>query len=250
MKDFTRLTKKERRQLRREEKMRMKDQVKKRSLWRTWKVWAGITATVVVVALIWFSSPNKQKTQFTQTTPTPPISKNMSGADFIASRLSHDTLNLDGKTTWEPNPSNLPALMQVFSLAPADPSLLHNHVHLDIFINGENVPVPAQIGLSNQAEVPTHTHDSTGIVHVEASDVSFKPTLGLFFDVWGVSFTEKNIGGYVTDEKQQLSAFVNGKKYKGDLRQMPFNQHDEIVIVFGNNFPNPMPTSYDFPGEL
>lgn len=88
--------------------------------------------------------------------------------------------------------------MRAFNMAPADPPQLHHHQHLDIYVNGKTVPIPPNIGLSYEAEVPTHTHDATGVIHIEASDANFKPTLGVFFDVWGVSFTDKNIGGYVT----------------------------------------------------
>jgi hypothetical protein len=41
---------------------------------------------------------------------------------------------------------------------------------------------------------PIHTHDTSGIVHIESPTV--RPfTLGQFFDVWGVRFTSDCIGG-------------------------------------------------------
>ena len=253
MENFSHLTKKERRQLHRQEKIRMEEQSRNRSAWRTWAMWGGITVVIAIIVWVWSASPNQQTPSQVSQIPAPTAQNNTSGTtDLVASRLSHETLTLDGKTTWQPNSSNLPALAQAFNLAPADPSLLHHHVHLDIFINGETVPVPQNIGLSPEAELPTHTHDATGIIHVEASDVNFKPTLGLFFDIWGVSFTEKNIGGYLADKTKGdgLAVFVNGKRYGGNPRQIPLNQHNEILIVFGHDYPNPMPASYSFPVGL
>lgn len=248
MKDLQyKLTKKERRLLRREERQSTEAQTQKATRLRKWTLWGSVGAIVIVICLIVLSSPSRPPPVLQNYTQSPNASTKAGDNDLIQSRRSHATLNLDGQTTWQPNASNLPGLMQAFGLAPADPSLLHHHDHLDIVINGETVPVPAQIGLSNEAEVPMHTHDSTGIIHVEASDVTFKPTLGLFFDVWGVSFTEQNIGGYVADKTHGLSVYVNGKRHEGDPRRIPLNQHDDILIIYGADGPHPMPASFDFP---
>ncbi|HUY62380.1 MAG TPA: hypothetical protein VMV50_01135 [Candidatus Paceibacterota bacterium] len=63
---------------------------------------------------------------------------------------------------------------------------LHWHSHLFITVKGQNVTIPAGIGLG-AAEMPIHTHDDTGTIHMEfpgvvhASDL----TLAQFFKVWG-----------------------------------------------------------------
>lgn len=166
----------------------------------------------------------------------------------VQDRLSHQILDLSQSSTWEPNADNLPELIAALNLPYSDPPQLHHHIHLDLYVNGRKVIVPAQIGLSSQVEVPVHTHDPSGIIHIETVDINFKPTLGLFFDVWGVTFTTNSIGGYTSDANNQLSVYVNGKLYQGDPREIPLNQHDEIVIAYGTESqrPSPIPSTYEF----
>ncbi len=63
---------------------------------------------------------------------------------------------------------------------------LHWHSHLSITVKGEDVPIPAGIGLG-AAEMPIHTHDGTGTIHMEFPGVVHTGdlTLGQFFGVWG-----------------------------------------------------------------
>jgi hypothetical protein len=64
----------------------------------------------------------------------------------------------------------------------------HIHTHLDIFINGKESVVPSNIGIiPDNCIYWLHTHDDTGIIHIESpDDRSF--TLGQFFDVWRQKF--------------------------------------------------------------
>jgi hypothetical protein len=69
----------------------------------------------------------------------------------------------------------------------------HIHAHLDIFINGEAYPVPSNIGIiPNQCIYWLHTHDDTGVIHIESpEDRTF--TLGEFFDIWGEKLSNSQI---------------------------------------------------------
>ncbi len=245
------LTKRERKLLRHEEKMRMRDEMQKHTFFQNWLVWGGITVVIVIVGGWVFFASQKSNTEQSYIPASTSI-HTQDSATFVKDRLSHATLNLSNNETWQPNAADLPRLMEVLHLPPSDPSYLHHHDHLDIYIHGHKITVPAQIGLSQVAELPTHTHDPSGIIHVETSDTTFKSTLGLFFDIWGVSFTEKNIGGYTADETNKLTVFVNGKQYQGDPRQLPLNQHDEIVVAYGqeSELPQPIPASAEFPNGL
>ncbi len=64
----------------------------------------------------------------------------------------------------------------------------HVHTHLTILDGGEPVTVPGNIGHSDRAKFAAqiHTHDTSGIIHVE-SPTKDTFTLGQFFDEWGVS---------------------------------------------------------------
>jgi hypothetical protein len=61
-------------------------------------------------------------------------------------------------------------------------TVLHHHEHLDLYVNGRPVTVPAEVGIDQQAGFLTeiHTHDASGIIHVE-SPVQRSFTLGQFF---------------------------------------------------------------------
>src|SRR5207247_541161 len=85
----------------------------------------------------------------------------------------------------------------------------HHHALLDVFINGKQQSVPQYVGLQGQSFASMHTHDATGIMHMEASR-AFDFTLGDFMDVWGVYFTDKCIGAYCDGLGGTLRVYVNG----------------------------------------
>jgi hypothetical protein len=63
---------------------------------------------------------------------------------------------------------------------------LAEHIHplLTINIDGQNVPIPAGIGIGPDGNLPIHTHDSSGIIHVESTKkLPFR--LQDFFTIWG-----------------------------------------------------------------
>ena len=138
---------------------------------------------------------------------------------------------------------NLPALA-------TEGTILHIHKHIDIFVHGKSVAVPADIGVNDAAGFisPIHTHDDTAIIHVE-SPVVQTFTLGQFFDIWGVRLTENCIGGYCTNGKDKLKVFANGSLYSGDPRQLKLESGEEIVVTYGTDeeLPKPVPSSYNFP---
>jgi hypothetical protein len=129
---------------------------------------------------------------------------------------------------------------------------LHIHQHLDIFVHGKPVAVPAEIGVNQKANFisPIHTHDATSVIHVESPTIQ-DFTLGQFFDIWGVQFTAQSIGGYTADATNALKVFVNGKEFIGDPRAIILVAHQEIVITYGTEkeLPNPIPASYVFPAN-
>src|SRR5262245_14575940 len=74
-----------------------------------------------------------------------------------------------------------------FLFAPVDPSAplaLHLHPHLTILVNGSPVTVPAGIGIKAAGDLPLHTHDASGTIHVESPGARTF-TLADFFAVWG-----------------------------------------------------------------
>ena len=104
-----------------------------------------------------------------------------------------------GPLPWPRETAHLRERLQIIALPAltAEGNALHTHQHLDIFINGASVTVPANIGVNEFERFisPLHTHDDTGIIHVESDEIR-DFNLGQFFDVWGVGLSRECIGGY------------------------------------------------------
>jgi hypothetical protein len=136
---------------------------------------------------------------------------------------------------------------------PAEALAFHIHAHLDIVINGRVLNgLPALIGINVGERFITelHTHDTSGIIHVESPKVRAF-TLGQFFDVWGLRFTPSCLGGYCATGKKQLWVWVNAKRVRTDPRKIVLRSHQEIVIAYGTpasiRLPGPIPATYPFP---
>jgi len=133
----------------------------------------------------------------------------------------------------------------------------HDHVHLDVLVEGRKVAVPAGVGMAEPVDtgpcppgppfgdcatghiftakvavVPVHTHSTSGLIHIE-SDRPGTFTLGQFFDAWGVRFDSSCVGGYCTGNGKRLQAFVNGKPVPGDPRSIVLGYRQEIAVVYG-----------------
>jgi hypothetical protein len=132
---------------------------------------------------------------------------------------------------------------------------VHYHAHLDINVDGNAVVVPQYVGFVVQGNsvsslAPLHTHDNTGIIHIENS-VPADFTLGQFFIEWGVRFTSTCLGPYCSGKGKVLAVYVDGKPYTGDPTKLVLKKHQEIAIEYGagGKLPTP-PSSYAFPPGL
>ncbi len=155
-----------------------------------------------------------------------------------------------GPAPWPAETDHLAARLRAIGLPAlsAEGSALHIHQHLDIIVNGTPADVPAGIGINETARFisPLHTHDETGVIHVESDDVR-DFTLGDFFDVWGVRLTTKCVGGYCSDRTKTLKIFSNGKPVGGDPRALVLKSHQEIALVYGQaRAARSVPSSYRF----
>ena len=159
-----------------------------------------------------------------------------------------------GPPPW-PAAAGLGSRLQAIGLPAltAEGEALHTHQHLDIVIDGQAVPVPAGIGIDAAAGFlsPIHTHDATGLIHVE-SPVVRDFTLGEFFDIWGVRFDAHCIGGECDGNGRSLEVFVNGGRVSGDPRAIALEPREEILVALGSaaQLPSPIPATYPFPEGL
>src|SRR5713226_1495048 len=113
------------------------------------------------------------------------------------------------------------------------PIIMHFHPHLNLMIDGKPATVPSQIGIDPSlwkdhsldqygmqamangmsGMAPLHTHDATGIIHVESSIIR-NYTLGQFVNIWG---------GFDT----------NAKAVKATVDGAPVSDYKNIILRDG-----------------
>jgi hypothetical protein len=160
-----------------------------------------------------------------------------------------------GPAPWNPGLDTLPDRLDAVGVHAlgAEGEVLHIHQHLDIYVNGKHVAVPQGVGIyDGQFLTELHTHDTTGILHVE-SPTKKNFDLGQFFGVWGVRLDANCIGGYcktkAAGKTTPWKVYVNGRPYTGNPAALILKPHQEIVFAIGTP-PKQIPSSYKFPAGL
>lgn len=115
---------------------------------------------------------------------------------------------------------------------PSPASNYHVHAHLAIIYNGQWLQLPEHIGLPSQCSYEMHTHDHTGIIHIEAPNVN-KYTLGKFFDVWGQPLTSTNVAGLAGDVVAYINDNGEARRYMGDLRSIELISQRDVTLQVG-----------------
>jgi hypothetical protein len=137
------------------------------------------------------------------------------------------------------------------SVLTAEGNVDHYHAHLDVLKDGKAVAVPANIGITagpdNRANgiSALHTHDTTGVVHIESPTAGQVFTLGQLFTEWGV-LGGSGAPGTGAGSLDGWTLYVNGQKYGSGIRDLPLKAHDEIVLSYGTP-PAKIPAAYEFP---
>ena len=179
------------------------------------------------------------------------------------------TAPAQGAAPW-PAPPNAMALAAQAGLTPETAETLQHHVHahLDVFLNGSAMEVPAGIGIAiddpgvhkfdengvisyggitvacgQPCISPLHTHGPDGILHTE-SRTPTPNTLGQFFTEWAVRLDRQCVGGYCRPGTS-VQIFVNGARFTGDPTTIQLDDRTEIAIVIGTP-PTKVPKTVPF----
>jgi len=104
----------------------------------------------------------------------------------------------------------------------------HDHATLQIFINGEQEVIPANVGImtdicnkDGEEMHAVHTHDSSGKLHIESNEDIDIP-IGVFFDIWGHHFDETGIFEYRVNSTHELVMTVGGQE---------INDYDDYLLI-------------------
>lgn len=108
----------------------------------------------------------------------------------------------------------------------------HYHPHLRIIVNGNEVTVPANIGVdpATGSMSALHTHESDGTLHIEADRAGEVFTLGQLFIQWGVKLTPTQIGGVHAKDGQRVTLSSNGTPVAGDPTKLRLEPEQRIVL--------------------
>jgi len=127
--------------------------------------------------------------------------------------------------------------------APVEQLAYHVHAHLTILDLGQPVLVPNKSGFGSSGCLYwLHTHDATGIVHIEAPSGDFRPTLGKFFDIVQKTYGQPLMPPLGAGEVMKV--YVNQRPYQGSPRAITLLAHTTITIEIGPPFEAPQ--TYNF----
>jgi hypothetical protein len=221
---------------RRVDPRRQRTPEQRRTLWISAAFAASGIAAVAAVVLVFALKGNNDNSASNTSTPTTPNTAQLIGVQT-------------GPAPWNPGLDHLTDRLKPLGMSQlgAEAQVVHIHQHLDIYVNGKHETVPASIGIyDGQYLTELHTHDASGIMHVE-SPTKREFVLGDFFGVWGVRLNAKCVGGYCKP-KTPWRIYVNGLNYPGDPAGLILKKHQEIAIVVGTTRPKKIPSTYKFGG--
>jgi hypothetical protein len=129
--------------------------------------------------------------------------------------------------------------------------------HLEIFANRFVVLIPPGVGVApplvrvgayvrrGRCSYPARTLEPTGVIEVgPRSGLS----LGDFFDLWGQPLSRGRVVGFHAGKGERVHAFVGGREWSGDPRDIPLERRTVIVLeVRGHLAPH---RRYRFPPGL
>jgi hypothetical protein len=113
----------------------------------------------------------------------------------------------------------------------------HVHAHLSIIDGGKQYTIPGNTGISllHLCLFWLHTHDDSGIIHIEAPH-RITPTLGQFFDIWGQPLSRTHVARFTVSPGQSMRVYVGTNLYRGNPRAITLHAHTIVTIEVGPPF--------------
>ena len=113
--------------------------------------------------------------------------------------------------------------------------------------------MPANTGITSTCLYWLHTHDTTGVIHIEApkAQANHTFTLGDFFNVLNKPLSTTRVADLTLTGDQKLVIYIDGKAQPDgtDPRLIPLKNHELIVLEITPPTVDP-PPSYTFPAGL
>jgi len=123
----------------------------------------------------------------------------------------------------------------------------HYHANVQIVVDGKLQPIPADVGIpSADCLYWLHTHDATGVIHIEAPGDQVNRTfyLGDLLAIWqktpansiaaGAPYlSTTNFFGKPIDKQHPLTVYIDGKVVTGDPDQIVLKAHENVWLEYG-----------------
>lgn len=208
------ITKQDRRRARREEQLR---QAAAQRRVRIRRIIIGVIIGVVIIAAIAsfavFTKRNGQNTAATQPVataiaPSAPTATPAPTSDQSSLAPTVDNVQCNG----------------------SEQLAYHIHAHLSIYISGKAVPVSESIGITSTCIYWLHTHDTSGVIHIE-SPTQKTYMLGNFLDLWQQQFSQLHYPTQL-DQASGWQVYVDGKLVTGNFRTLPLKAHTLITLAY------------------
>jgi hypothetical protein len=139
-----------------------------------------------------------------------------------------------------PSATPSPSAASKVPCGPSEVFTRHDHVHPTILIRGQIKSVPGFVGITATSICWLHTHDTSGIIHIEAGD-NRTLTLGDFFSVWGQPLSQTVIDGERAGSGESVQATVDQQPYSGPPETIVLKNHEDIVLQLGPPFSKVQP---------
>lgn len=222
--------------------------------------------------------PNNPPGQSSSPTPSPSPSPSPTGSPGTVHANEGGVLGTPGMFTAPSDHGGAP--VDGITCDPTMSDNYHIHIWIGVYVNGVSTnfnptyALPIAIGMQDPgppgppgAFITTakcfyhiHTHDSSGIVHVEDPDPSKTPitgtlyTLKQVFDIWGVTVNGTQVDKFVGPVRVYTSGQVyrgnqNGgvvpastlTQWTGDPNAIPLYSHEVIMLEVGPTYPAQLP---------
>jgi hypothetical protein len=110
--------------------------------------------------------------------------------------------------------------------------------HVELFVDGRVVLLPPGIGvhgaerdgavvMDGRCAYPVRTLDPTGVLFLDRTDL----TLQAVFALWGRRLAPDGLLG----RDGRVEAFVGGRRWAGDVRNIPLHDRAQIVVEVGRH---------------
>jgi hypothetical protein len=129
-----------------------------------------------------------------------------------------------------------------------------SYAHLQVYVDGHSRALPGGVGLVGPVAKVTsqgllfspricmywlHTRAADGLIEAQ-SPVARNYTLGEFFRIWHQPLSRRRVG----PARGAVTATVDGKPWRGDLRAIPLRGHAQIQLAVGRPVPASAPVDW------